>query len=186
MQIQIRLLLKKQSDKGLPCVLFWQAFCPDYRHFIWEQKEKSVWKFRAFTICMYTIMLWRVHAGIVSVTKHKDTTHRVGGNRKHYQQSTNTDQKSIDCHLSPVWRQMAIENSVSNNFLSTFLDSIGGFHCRLPGVYNVFEILSYIDVCSLVYLVWYVWQEHKPGCTVMVMSVNWTVAYYLFHLWRAK
>ena len=32
-------------------------------------------------------------------------------------------------------------------FLSTFLDSIGIFDCRLPGVYNVFEILSYIDVC---------------------------------------
>ena len=28
-----------------------------------------------------------------------------------------------DCHLSPVWRQMAIENSDSNDFLSTFVDS---------------------------------------------------------------
>ena len=27
------------------------------------------------------------------------------------------DRNSVfDCHLSPVWRQMAIENSVSNNF----------------------------------------------------------------------
>ena len=26
-QSQIRLLLKKQSDQGLPCLLFWQAFC---------------------------------------------------------------------------------------------------------------------------------------------------------------
>ena len=30
----------------------------------------------------------------------------------------------FDCHLSPVWRQMAIKNSVSNGFLSTFVDSI--------------------------------------------------------------
>ena len=30
----------------------------------------------------------------------------------------------FDCHLSPIWQQMAIKNSVSNNFLSTFVDSI--------------------------------------------------------------
>ena len=29
---------------------------------------------------------------------------------------------------------MTIENSVSNDFLSTFVDSIGVFDCRLPGV----------------------------------------------------
>ena len=29
---------------------------------------------------------------------------------------------------------MAIENSVSNHFLSTFVDSIDVFDCRLPGV----------------------------------------------------
>ena len=45
------------------------------------------------------------------------------------------DRNSVfDCHLSPVWQQMAIENSVSNKFLSTFLDSIGIFDCRLTGV----------------------------------------------------
>ena len=32
---------------------------------------------------------------------------------------------------------MAIENSVSNDFLSTFVDSTNVFDCRLPGV--VFE-----------------------------------------------
>ena len=37
-------------------------------------------------------------------------------------------------HLSPVWRQMAIINTVSIDFLSTFLDSIGIFDCRLHGV----------------------------------------------------
>ena len=33
-----------------------------------------------------------------------------------------------------IWQQMAIESSVSNNFLSTFLDSIGEFDCCLPGM----------------------------------------------------
>ena len=47
--------------------------------------------------------------------------HWIGGNRKRSKQSTNVD-KTIDrnsvsdCHLSPVWRQMAIENSVSKYF----------------------------------------------------------------------
>ena len=40
----------------------------------------------------------------------------------------------FDCHLSPNWRQMAIENSVSNDFLSPFVDCINVFDCRLPGV----------------------------------------------------
>ena len=40
----------------------------------------------------------------------------------------------FDCHLAPLWRQMAIKNSVSYDFLSTFLDSIGIFDCHLPGV----------------------------------------------------
>ena len=38
------------------------------------------------------------------------------------------------CHFSPVGRQMAIKNSVSNVFWSTFVDSINAFDCRLPGV----------------------------------------------------
>ena len=76
--------------------------------------------------------------------------------RKRYQQSTNADQKPwhaaietlstidecgsksletvLDCHLSPVLRQMAIENSVSNDFSSAFLETIGIFVCRLTGV----------------------------------------------------
>ena len=45
------------------------------------------------------------------------------------------DRNSVfDCHLPPVWRQMAIKNSVSNDFLSMFLNSIGVFDCRLPSV----------------------------------------------------
>ena len=41
----------------------------------------------------------------------------------------------FDCHLSPVGRQMAIENSVSIDFLSTFVDSINVFDCRQSDVY---------------------------------------------------
>ena len=39
----------------------------------------------------------------------------------------------FDCHLLPVGRQKAIENS--NNFLSTFVDSIIVFDCHLSGVF---------------------------------------------------
>ena len=66
-------------------------------------------------------------------------SHRVGGNRKRSKQSTNADQKSIETVFSIVicrllGDKMAIENSVSNEFLSTFLDSICVFDCRLSGV----------------------------------------------------
>ena len=41
------------------------------------------------------------------------------------------------CHLSPVGRQMAIKNSVSNDFRLTFVDSINILDCRLSGVNQV-------------------------------------------------
>ena len=41
---------------------------------------------------------------------------------------------AYDCHLSPVGRKMAIENSISNDVWSTFVDSINVFDCRLSGV----------------------------------------------------
>ena len=43
---QIRLLLKKQSDQGLPWLLFWQAFLliQALATNIWEQEKKSVQK----------------------------------------------------------------------------------------------------------------------------------------------
>ena len=45
----------------------------------------------------------------------------------------------FDCRLATndnrkIGRQMAIENPVSNDFLSTFVDSINFFDCRLSGV----------------------------------------------------
>ena len=54
-------------------------------------------------------------------------SHRVGGNLKHSKQSTTV-------HEKPFGRQIAIERSVSNNFLSTFVDSINIFDCLLPSV----------------------------------------------------
>ena len=44
--------------------------------------------------------------------------------------------RDLDCRLSPVGRKMAIKNSVSNNFLSTFFFSIHLFDCRLPSVFK--------------------------------------------------
>ena len=56
------------------------------------------------------------------------------------------DRNSVfDCHLSPVGRQMTIENSVSDDFLSTFVDSIDVLDCRLPGVIVLVALL----VCVL-------------------------------------
>ena len=36
-----------------------------------------------------------------------------------------------DCHLSPDWQQMVIVNSVSNDFLSTFIYNNNVFDCRI-------------------------------------------------------
>ena len=60
-------------------------------------------------------------------------------------QSVNVDKKIVrnrvfDCHLSPYWRQMAIENTVSIDFdpRSSIVDSV--FDCRLQDV-----MMSYLD-----------------------------------------
>ena len=41
----------------------------------------------------------------------------------------------LDCQLSPVGQQTAIENSDSNDLRSTFVDSINLFDCRLSEVF---------------------------------------------------
>ena len=46
----------------------------------------------------------------------------------------------FECHLSPVGRQMDIENFVSN---STFVDSIDVFDCRLSGVVSLYASRCY-------------------------------------------
>ena len=43
----------------------------------------------------------------------------------------------FDCHVSPIGWQMAIKNSVSNDFWSTFVDSIDFFACHLPSVISI-------------------------------------------------
>ena len=50
----------------------------------------------------------------------------------------------FDCHLSPVRRQMAIKNSVSNDLLSTFVDSINVLDCQLSGV---LQLLMFMNIC---------------------------------------
>ena len=64
----------------------------------------------------------------------KASTHTIGGNQKRSLQSTNADQKPLEtvfmiaiCCQSGG--QMAIENSVSSNFLSTFIHIINVFYC---------------------------------------------------------
>ena len=50
MQIQIRLLLNKQSDQALLCFdKYFVNYSFDNPHFIWEHKEKSVQNLRKFT-----------------------------------------------------------------------------------------------------------------------------------------
>ena len=54
-----------------------------------------------------------------------------------HERGSKIDRNSVfDCHLSPVWWQMAIKNTVPINFWSTFLNSIGIFDCHLPGVFK--------------------------------------------------
>ena len=57
----------------------------------------------------------------------KTLSHRVGGNRKRLytieeRRSKIAIKRVFDCHLSPHWRQMAIENTVSIEFWSAFVD----------------------------------------------------------------
>ena len=40
----------------------------------------------------------------------------------------------FDCHLWPDWRQMTIENTVSSDFRSAFVDCKSVFDCRLSGL----------------------------------------------------
>ena len=49
-QSLIRLLLKKQSDQGLPWLLFWQESLKINILFVREPKEKSIQNFRTFTV----------------------------------------------------------------------------------------------------------------------------------------
>ena len=54
----------------------------------------------------------------------------------------------FDCYLTPDWRQMAIKNSVKR-FLSTFVDSISVFDCRLTGVYMMGAVTVQCSVGQL-------------------------------------
>ena len=68
------------------------------------------------------------------------------------------------CHLLPVGPQMTIENSVSIDFWSMFLDSIGVFDCRLHGVVNAIWIHSLVRAFTVLciygtYLHWCIFLE---------------------------
>ena len=78
------------------------------------------------------------------------------------------------CHLSSIGQQMTIENSVSNDFWSTFVDRINAFDCRLsrvsPDTYDVwmYPSLSY----------YYLLDSLRPSQHFSVMSgqvfLGWT------------
>ena len=50
----------------------------------------------------------------------------------------------FDGQLSPVGRLMAIENSVSNYFWSTFVDNIDVFDCHQSSVNSLYASLRYV------------------------------------------
>ena len=92
----------------------------------------------------YILLFWSIRLGytITFMRQAVTSSFLTLGRRQSKRLSTinklwsKIDRNSVfDSHLLSDWRQMAIENSVSNNFLSTFLDSIGIFDCRLPGVF---------------------------------------------------
>ena len=53
----------------------------------------------------------------------------------------------FDCHLLPVGRLMAIENTVSNYFLSTSIDSNDIFDCADPLWFHC--MLNYLELLVL-------------------------------------
>ena len=88
---------------------------------------------------------------------------------------------AFDCHLSPVWRQMAIKNSVSNDFLSTFLDNIGVFYCRLPGVINETRTIFQCHTCC-----WRQYQSvaHFVRWHYIQQGAEWSGHICLSHEWK--
>ena len=108
-----------------------------------------------------------VRAGQQKHLRHQACTVLTPGRRQSKKLSTidegesKIDRNSVfNCHLSPVWRQIAIENTVSIYFLSTFLDSIGIFDCRLPGV--VLVLLYTIEIAK--------WFQITIHCPLIVLK----------------
>ena len=69
-QTQIRLLLKKQSDQGLPCLLFWQAFCEfqlsqKTNIFFANRKRKVFNIFRTFTVLSQRSISLQGHSHVI-------------------------------------------------------------------------------------------------------------------------
>ena len=61
-QTQIRLLQKKQSDQGLLCLLFWQAFCeflgPTNQDFFFENRNLKVFRILEHYTCNLSSENW--------------------------------------------------------------------------------------------------------------------------------
>ena len=67
---------------------------------------------------------------------------------------------------------MAIENTVSIDFLSTFLDSIGIFDCRLPGVWSLAVRENAYNACPASGM-----QNGNDGLTVGFLLLQYSVVY---------
>ena len=74
-------------------------------------------------------------------------SHRVGSNRKRLNnRPTRIKNRKKHCFRSPFVANRATNgnrNSVSNDFLSTFVGSIDVFDCRLPGVIIRYFCVNY-------------------------------------------
>ena len=84
------------------------------------------------------------------------------------------------CHLSPMGRQMAIVNTVSIDFWSMFLDSIGVFDCRLSPFPAIHKFVVYFIIC-LCSLVSYIANNMNPDQTAPLGSSLIRVHSVCFH-----
>ena len=110
-QTQIRLLLKKQSYQGLPCLLFWYSFCEFQTWkptFYLEQKEKSVQNLRTFTVCHVDFLI--LHLPNYTQPTRKLQPHHISEKKKIGESSTYISfSKKLYSHLSCSTCQLLTE-----------------------------------------------------------------------------
>ena len=149
---------------GLDCSRFGSCFWPEKIFLLeWETecRTKSFLDSYDFHFFRQHVTLTYVSAGfcqrifstdpwVVVSKRYTLWPHRVGGNRKRCQQSTNADQKSIEtvfsivicCQCGDKWQSKTLFLTI---FLSTFLDSVDVF--RLPPTWcdSVFSSRLHLD-----------------------------------------
>ena len=86
---------------------------------------------------------------------------------------------------------MAIEKTVSNDFLSTFVDSINVFDCRLPGVILLFLICKIFCHCRVIELALFlIWKMFLFVLVKLLPDIKLKVKFYtlliLFYVQRKR